>query len=91
MPIYLFRNFDYEFGNFASFVQLGASCFFIVILIVNMKMFTFQSEWTIRRGLVVAISVGSWILIATLVSVIPYIDHNFFGVSDFLLLWLAFF
>ncbi len=39
MTLYLLNNFDYEYGNFASFVQLGATAFFIVIIVVNMKVF----------------------------------------------------
>lgn len=37
MTLYLLHNFDFQYGNFASFVQLGATAFFIVIVVVNVK------------------------------------------------------
>jgi hypothetical protein len=80
MTLYLLNNFDNEYGNLESYSQLGAVAFTIVILVVNWKMAIIQNQWSLMEIGVVLLSIGSWILIAVAVSVIPFVDANFYGV-----------
>jgi magnesium-transporting ATPase (P-type) len=78
LPLYfLVDNYNQD-----DFWSAGATCFTAVVLIVNIKIFFLQSNWYWLNYIIIALSVGSWFVVAYIITNVLFIDYNWFHLFD---------
>lgn len=78
LPLYYLENSNTDSGVMDSFWKAGATCFTCVIIVVNFKIFMFQSRWTSIHFLAIIFSIISWFAAAFFISSFLLLDYNWY-------------
>lgn len=73
LPLYLLAGSD-KLGNDPTFFDAGATCYTVIIIIVNFKLFFMQTRWYWGNFVIMAASIGLWFASAYLINYIIFFD-----------------
>ena len=78
LPLYYLDNSNTDSGVMDTFWKGGATCFTCVIIVVNFKIFMYQSRWTSLHFLAILFSIVSWFAAAFFISSFVLLDYNWY-------------
>jgi len=78
LPLYFLSNARH--GGGLTFWDAGATCYTMVVIIVNMKMFVIQTEWHWFHFAITFLSILSWWGIAYVINRSIFIDFDWHGI-----------